>query len=320
MSFEGKSRSKLLLATLTVALTAYLAVPAASPTAAADVLQLNPAADAWTSNARPNANYGTATVLRARKGASESFVYFNLSAWQGLRVSTLELRLAGIAGNASGLRLHRTTTGWKEKAITHNSRPSTLETLSSRAQSATATARFDLRSLFPTGVIDRTLLSLRLTNTQDALVTFGSRESSTKPSLMLTAGPRLDVVRLPSVADTWANSSKPSVNYKSASWLKVDGQPRREAFVKFDLSAWRGHAYQGMHLELQLGDGGGAGVTVYRVGTGWKEGALTWNKRPTGGTQLATAGKALGVGKTVIDITSAFGGQNVNSALLGLRI
>ena len=311
------SARPLLIALL--AATAVAALPGSAPAAAAATLGVQPGADAWVNKAKAGTNYGSATTLRARKGAAESYIRFNLSAWQGLRVSALDLVLRGVEGTATSLRVSSTGTAWSEGSITWKTRPAVVQSLSGAPSASGGQARFDLRPLFPTAVVDRTLLSVRITNNQDTLVTFGSRESTPSPRLELTAGPRLDTVGLAVIQDTWANSAKPSLNYKSAANLKVRGQPRQEAFLKFDLSAWQGHSYDSLRLDIRLSDGGG-GVSVYRVGTGWKEGGLTWNNRPSGGTLLVGPTGSLATGAVSINVTSAYSGRKIDTAQLGLRI
>lgn len=291
-------------------------VRGASPT-----LQLLPAADAWVSRKSPTANHGTATLLRARHGKAESYLQFNLAAWRGLRIADMSLSLAGVAGDAMSLRVHRTAAAWMEGDITYASRPPTRESSASAPFISGSGARFDLVQFFPSGVVDRDRISLRVTNLSDATVHFGSRESAAKPRLMLTPGPHADRVGLPAIADTWAASVRPSHNFGSAPWLKVSGPPNnRETFLKFDLSAWQGHAYESLELQLEVGHGGTSNVSAYRVAAGWDEATLTWNTRPAGGKSLGASVTPPAVGPVVLDIGAAFRSREVNAPLLAIRI
>ena len=314
-----RSVSRLMLAVLMLSLALFIPGSTGQALGADDSLSMTPVADAWVNKAKPGANYGSATLLRAQKGASHSYLRFNLSPWLGLPITSLRLELAGLSGDASRLAVQRTGTGWKEGGLTWKNRPSIFQ--AGGAVNLTAgTARFGLKGLFPSGVVDRQLLSLRVTNASGALVRFGSRESASKPRLVLNVGPRLAAVGLPPLADTFANKAKPKRNFGSVKALRVSTSPVRQSYLSFDLSAWNGHAVDKLELQLRLADGAGKGIRVYRVGTGWKEGTLTWNKRPTGGTLLTTTTKAVSAGWLKLDVTSAFAGKVVNSNRLGLRI
>lgn len=304
-------------------LMAAVLVPATqSAFAAGDTLQLAPAADAAVRSAYPTTNYATGTSLRARVAKGETFLRFNLSAWQGLRVAGLRLTLAAVSGDATPLSLSTTGTSWTEGTVNWNNRPAAVDPVAGAPTVSGTTATFDVKSLFPSGVIDRVQLSLRVASPMDVLVTFGSRETSTaKPMLTLDVGPRTDTVDLPTISDTYANSNYTGTNYGTSTALKVNVSPQKESYLKFDLSAWVGRPYASLQLRLQVSVGSSPALSVYKIGTtGWTELGLTWANRPTGGTLLANVNTNVATGAASIDISSAFASRTVETSPLGLRL
>jgi len=137
-----------------------------------DRLTLTPSADAYVSSAAPTTNYGTASTERARVAKAETYMRFNLSPWQGLRVSALSLLLKGVSGDAAPMRISTTNATWQESSVDWNTRPTPVTSLSVAPSLGDATARFDLGALFPTGFIDKPTLNVRLATPADQLVTF----------------------------------------------------------------------------------------------------------------------------------------------------
>lgn len=315
---EGIARSGLAF----VLLMAAVLVPSNGHVrAATDTLQLTPAADAWVNSAYPTTNYGTATTQKARVAKAETYVRFNLSAWQGLRISAIAFTLQGVGGDATPLRLATTGSTWKETQLNWNNRPAAVASVAATPVVAGTTARFDVKSLFPTGFVDKVNLALRVTTPLDLAVTFGSRETtSIKPLLTLDVAARTDTVDLPATADTWANSGSVYTNYGTATSVKVAAGVKKETFLKFDLSAWLGRGYDVLKLKLYLTVATGPSISVYKIGTSWKEKTLSWSNRPTGGTLLGTVATSLDVGTRTVDVSSAFASRTVEAAVLALRV
>jgi peptidoglycan hydrolase-like amidase len=311
--------ARLVLATVLVSLAVFIPNSAGQALGATNALQLTPKADAWVNGAKPSANYGSSSLLRAKKGASESHLRFDIAAWRGLSVNSLALVLRGVQGDPSLLRAHRTSGAWNEGSLTYKTRPSAVQAAGA-ARVVSAGVRLDLKPLFPTGIINRDTLNLRITNAAATLVQFASRESTTRPRLVLATGTRLDAVGLRPIADAFANSAHPKRTYGSAARLKVTSSPRRQSYLTFDVSAWKGQAVERIELQVLLNNSGGRGISVYRVGSSWTESALTWRERPTGGTLLTTLSKAVPAGPLRIDVTAAFPGKVVNTNRLSLRI
>src|SRR5262245_4933073 len=184
-------RAQLLLAVAVTLLGLGMPLGSGSSADAATGLTVPAASDAWLNRSKPKNNYGTATLLRATTGESETLLKFNVSGWKGKTVSGLALSLRGVSGDVSGLVVDRTDTGWQEATVNWNLRPKTTTTVSganTAQQLSGGPARFEVKSAFPKGVVDRTTVWLRVRNTTSNLVTFSSRETTKKPTLTLTAG------------------------------------------------------------------------------------------------------------------------------------
>ena len=123
---------------------------------------------------------------------------------------------------------------------------------------------------------------------------------------------RLD---LPPAADTWVDSSKPAANFGTDSTLKfgrlyVSGarNPLYRAYIRFDLSPFKGRRVRKAELRLYHFGGQGAGTLPkhLRVVTApWKETAMTWASKAPYGTLLKSF-NAGGIGKgwIVLDVTA----------------
>ena len=185
----------------------------------------------------------------------------------------------------------RTESGWKESTVTWGLRPRTIATIASIAHTPTVVggpAQFNVKSAFPSGVVDRPTVWLRVRNTRTSLVTFGSRESDDEAKLTLSVAEQVAPTKLKPTSDTWAESAKPTSTHGGAAYLLVDGQSKAEAYLKFDVSKWRGKSYSSLRLQIRVRTAGGTGVSVSRVGSSWSESTLNWKTRPASMGLLAT--------------------------------
>ena len=307
------------LAAFTQVAPVVSAEPLASNSAqSSSELGLSATRDAWANQQRPDTNYGSAGVLRAAGGAL-AYIRFDLSPWYGMGVADMTLSIRDVAGAATSLRVDEAANSWKEGFLTWRNRPAAAAPVAATFSSSGSSAQVSVASLFPAGVVDQNVLTLRLRTETGAEVSFSSREGNAAPRLVLSAQPQLGAEQTVPVEDAWVNSSRPKRNYAAAQVLRVDGVPRTEAYLKFDLSGWRGQAVGSVTLEIQarLGE---ANVTAYRVGTRWRESAITWETKPGAGTLVGTANAGAAASPVVIDVTSAFANRTIDSAMLGLRI
>jgi glucose/arabinose dehydrogenase len=147
-----------------------------------------PVADAYVKSDTPTSNFGTATSLRVRVGSQivKSYLTFSVS---GLTkaVSSAKLRLTvtdpGLGGSAYVVQ----DTTWGETSITYGSAPATsgqaLSTLGSVA--AGQVVEFDLGS----AITGNGTFTIAVVGGGSDPVFYGSRESATRPQLVLTLAP-----------------------------------------------------------------------------------------------------------------------------------
>ena len=307
-------RARLALAGFVVA----LAMCAPALVTAAPVSSLKPVADAYVNGARATRNYGTAPVLKARAGVLGAYLRFKVRPWVGQPADGLDLRLAGVVGDATTLALSEVSGGWLETSLTFLTRPAPVSDIIVRGTVASDGVHFPLGAFFDSGTIDRNYISLRVTNDVSTKVSFSSREGTAPPLVTLGSPPAGAL--LATTADTYVTPVKPDANYGAATRLAVDGDPQAEAYVTFDTSAWLGRRVEAATLRLSLRDSTGGAVTIYRVDPGWDETALTWNTAMLTGPAVATIPEARPSGLTTIDIGAAFANSVVDSPRISLRL
>ncbi|MGH2944714.1 MAG: DUF7594 domain-containing protein [Solirubrobacteraceae bacterium] len=85
----------------------------------------------------------------------------------------------------------------------------------------------------------------------------------------------------PAEADARVQEAKPSSNYGSSSYLRVDdgSDPGVESYLRFTVSGVDG-AVSSARLRLWVTDGTGNGPAVWSTTASWTESTLTWNNRP----------------------------------------
>jgi stage II sporulation protein D len=286
---------------------------------AAESNELVPAADAWVNAARPTRNHGTETVLKTYGSVWETYIRFDLTPWRGRTFGSLELRLAGLSGDATTLSAASTAAGWDESTVTYRTRPA-VSSAGVAAEAKTGGASFDIGSFFPAGKIDADAISVRVTTSADAVVKFGSRESTSPAKLVISAHADSVPVGLTPYEDVHASVATPTTNYASTPSLVVDADPATEVFMSFDLSGWAAESISAVHLNLWLKDEAGPGVSVYRIGQSWQEDSVTWDTRPTGGTLLNTIDTKSATGQLSIDLIAAFPTRVIDRGVLSLRI
>lgn len=120
---------------------------------------------------------------------------------------------------------------------------------------------------------------------------------------------------LPS-ADTWVNYQVATANYGAGTVLRIDGSPRRDAYIRFDLSGIYGKVTSAI-LKLYPNSDNRAGLSVHAVtAASWADGALTAATAPAIGTAFVSSGPLVTHSVASIDITKLVGG--VGSFTVGL--
>ncbi|WP_147439205.1 DNRLRE domain-containing protein [Corallococcus sp. CA049B] len=95
---------------------------------------------------------------------------------------------------------------------------------------------------------------------------------------------------LTAYADTMADATQPDTRFGSAQTLYADASPRRQPYLRFNLSSING-VITSAKLRVYVVDGSKDGPAVYGVNPNWGVSTLTWNKAPAVLTQkLADVG------------------------------
>ncbi len=116
------------------------------------------------------------------------------------------------------------------------------------------------------------------------------------------------------IADTYVDSSSPTVNFNSDARLRADAVPARATYLRFAVSGVNGRAIGQARLRLQVS--GPSAVTAGSVhllgGHDWDEATLTWNSRPAiDGPALATLGPVPLGAIADFDVSGAITGDGV---------
>ncbi len=184
---EPQHRILRLFAAATVpALLIALALGSATAFAATSVT-FNPVADSYVSASYPSTNYGTSTALRVDGSPDvHSYLRFSVSGLNGQTISAATLKLYSNASNASGLAAKSfSSNSWSETSITYNNMPAMGSTLASSGSIPGAGwVSFNVSSY----VTGEGTYSFGAITPGSVGFSFGSRESTHPPQLVLTLG------------------------------------------------------------------------------------------------------------------------------------
>ena len=153
-------------------------------------------------------------------------------------------------------------------------------------------------------------VTLQVTDTR------GGTALATVKVTVLDSGIR--ILRLAPVADSYVDSANTTKNYGTTAKLRVDGNPKQESVLRFNVAGIDG-TVQSAKLRLSaLADGTADGPALYTAAGGWTETGVKWSNRPTfGATGLGDKG-AIAANSTVeFDVTSLVTGNGELN--LGLR-
>jgi PKD repeat protein len=114
-------------------------------------------------------------------------------------------------------------------------------------------------------------------------------------------------------ADAKTSFSKPTVNYGSASDLRVRaGSGPYRSYLRVDVSGLTGPVSRA-RLRLYVDGGSDDGGTVYSLSNAWSEGSITWNTAPPLGPAFASFGAVDSGNWVELDITPAINGNGIFS-------
>lgn len=90
------------------------------------------------------------------------------------------------------------------------------------------------------------------------------------------------------VADTLVRSSEPDRNYGTSRQIAVDVEPQIRSFLRFVVSGVGQNSVGQARLRLFISNASpAAGLKIFGADANWDETAVTWNKQPTLGAQVA---------------------------------
>ncbi|HEX8105973.1 MAG TPA: DNRLRE domain-containing protein [Solirubrobacteraceae bacterium] len=111
--------------------------------------------------------------------------------------------------------------------------------------------------------------------------------------------------------DTYVNDDNPNANHGVEATVIVDGSPRRNVFLKFDVSGVGSAGVASAVLRLKTENASLTGGTVRKVSdSSWSQGTLTWNNQPSAGsTALGSFGEVIPTNSYDVDVTPAITGN-----------
>jgi pectate lyase len=121
------------------------------------------------------------------------------------------------------------------------------------------------------------------------------------------------------VADTFVKRSAPDSNYGKNSQFTVDTSPQIRSFLRFEVTGIGQNSVKLTRLRLFVSDASvAAGLKVFRTDPNWEETAVTWNKQPAIGAQVAElAPVAMKLGSWIeVNLGQALTGDGIYSFAL----
>jgi hypothetical protein len=111
-------------------------------------------------------------------------------------------------------------------------------------------------------------------------------------------------------ADTYADATKPTVNYGRATTVKADASPQRASYLKFAVDGVGGARVASAKLRLYATDASPSGGALSAVAdSSWSESTLNWNNRPAAGAALGSIGTVTSGRWYETDVTSLVKGD-----------
>jgi parallel beta-helix repeat protein len=117
------------------------------------------------------------------------------------------------------------------------------------------------------------------------------------------------------IADSYTDSSTPTTNFGSKTYVKADGSPQLRSYLKFDVQG-RGSETTAA-LRFQVLSNHNLGLEIRSVSdTGWDERAINHNNAPAVGSVLRTTGAVTAGEWVTVDVSSAVTGDGLVSLAL----
>jgi hypothetical protein len=250
----------------------------------ASTFSFAPVADAHVDAAAPSQNFGAAGALYTDGSPQlESYLRFSVTGLSG-PVTRATLRLYVTNGSSDGPAVSATAGSWSEGSLSWNNRPARTGAVLADLQAVATGSWVELD--VTRAVAGNGEFSFVLHPSSTDGVDFHSRESTSvalRPQLIVTTGGATTNTVLPAVADAHVEEAAPTANRGAAVDLQVDGSPRVEAYLRFEVPASSGTVRKAT-LRLFAINGSSDGPALYTTSTPWSEQTVTWNTRPSRGT------------------------------------
>lgn len=105
-------------------------------------------------------------------------------------------------------------------------------------------------------------------------------------------------------ADSYVDSSNPTVNYGTSMQIRTDGSPVVNSYLRFNVQGLTG-TVTGATLRIYANSGLASGYDLPGVAdNSWTETGLTWNNAPAIGATLGSSGAITAGTWTVVDVTA----------------
>ncbi|MGE0172407.1 MAG: DNRLRE domain-containing protein [Oligoflexales bacterium] len=119
----------------------------------------------------------------------------------------------------------------------------------------------------------------------------------------------LNTLAFTPIADATLNPDSPTKNYGATTDLDVDGSPRRDFLIKFNVTGVGTSAIQSVRLIMRVSDSSSKGGNISSTATNWTESSVTWNNAPAAGILLFSANSVSSGNSATFDITRAVTGD-----------
>lgn len=270
-------------------------------------------ADAHVAFDTPATNFGGASSLIADQAPlTHAYLRFAVSGVDGA-VTSVRLRMTVTNATTNAPQLFAAGNTWAESTITWNNRPATSGGVVADlgAVAAGQVIEYDVTALV-TGDGVYTMALIPATGDGWAV---HSGESATPPQLIIETGEVEEGPVAVLEADTHAALAMPSTNFGGAASIACDGDPQKEAYLRFRVTG--AVTLSGAKLRLHVTDATSDGPALYSAVSDWSESTLTWNDRPARqGGVVADLGAA-SVGQVVeYDVSAIVQGDGVYSFAL----
>jgi hypothetical protein len=265
-------------------------------------------ADAHVAFDTPATNFGAATTLIADQAPlTHAYLRFAVSDVEGT-VTSARLRMTVTNATTNAPQLFAAGSTWSESTITWNNRPATTGGVIADlgAVSAGQVIEYDVTALVTgDGVYTMALVPA----TGDGFAVH-SGESATAPQLIVETGEVEEGAVAVLEADAHVELATPAANFGSAPDLFCDGDPQKQAYLRFRVTG--GVAVTSAKLRLRVTDASSDSPALYAAASTWEESTLTWNNRPPiSGGVIGDLG-ATSVGQTVeYDVSALVTGDGV---------